>query len=172
VSPVRVAARRLGSRLAAWFGNGPGRSPASKAPLGGATQRSAALSEACRVVRGPSVRAGRGGAEPRVSRRRPWKGRGILERVPRNLPAYGAWNVEKVAAGTGEALPGPTACGCCCRSVAPYNRSEPGSGRVPGGRRRRPYYRLSRRDNRTRGDGKGRCFVHASREGPVSASHG
>ncbi len=28
-----------------------------------------------------------------------------------NLPAYGAWNVEKVAAGTGEALPGPTACG-------------------------------------------------------------
>ncbi len=28
-----------------------------------------------------------------------------------NLPAYGAWNVEKVAMGTGEALPGPTACG-------------------------------------------------------------
>jgi len=24
-----------------------------------------------------------------------------------NLPAYGAWNVWKVAAGTGEALPGP-----------------------------------------------------------------
>jgi hypothetical protein len=24
-----------------------------------------------------------------------------------NLPAYGAWNVEKVAMGTGEALPGP-----------------------------------------------------------------
>ena len=30
-SPVRVAARRLGSRLAARSGNGPGRSPASKA---------------------------------------------------------------------------------------------------------------------------------------------
>jgi hypothetical protein len=27
-----------------------------------------------------------------------------------NLPAYGAWNVEKVAMGTGEALPGPAAC--------------------------------------------------------------
>jgi len=27
-----------------------------------------------------------------------------------NLPAYGVRNVEKVAAGTGEALPGPTAC--------------------------------------------------------------
>jgi hypothetical protein len=25
----------------------------------------------------------------------------------KNLPVYGAWNVEKVAAGTGEALPGP-----------------------------------------------------------------
>src|SRR4029077_16720400 len=35
-SPVRVAARRLGSRLAARSGNGSGRSPASKAPLGGA----------------------------------------------------------------------------------------------------------------------------------------
>ena len=28
----------------------------------------------------------------------------------KNLPAYGARNVEKVAAGTGEALPGPTVC--------------------------------------------------------------
>jgi hypothetical protein len=34
VSPVRVAARRPGSRLAARSGNGPGRSPASKALLG------------------------------------------------------------------------------------------------------------------------------------------
>jgi hypothetical protein len=34
----------------------------------------------------------------------------ILERVLMNLPAYGARNVEKVAAGTGEALPGPAAC--------------------------------------------------------------
>src|SRR3954454_8589519 len=41
-SPVRVAARRPGSRLAARSGNGPGRSPASKAPLGGATERSVA----------------------------------------------------------------------------------------------------------------------------------
>ena len=62
-----------------------------------------------------------------VSRRRPWKGREILERVLTNLPAYGARNVEKVAAGTGEALPGPVACECC-RSVAPYNRFPPGSG--------------------------------------------
>lgn len=30
--------------------------------------------------------------------------------VPRNSPAYGAWNVSTVAAGTGEALPGSTIC--------------------------------------------------------------
>ena len=30
-----------------------------------------------------------------------------LEAAPMNLPAYGALNVWKVAAGTGEALPGP-----------------------------------------------------------------
>ena len=41
-SPVRVGARRPGSRLAARLGNGPGRSPASKALQGGATMRSVA----------------------------------------------------------------------------------------------------------------------------------
>ena len=30
--------------------------------------------------------------------------------VPRNSPAYGAWNVSIVAAGTGEALSGPVIC--------------------------------------------------------------
>jgi hypothetical protein len=101
----------------------------------------------------------------RVSRRRPWKGRVILERVPKDLPAYGARNVEKVTAGTGEALPGPMACECC-RSVLSYNRPQAGKGSrgregVGGGHR----YRSSRADNRTAGDGKGRYFVHASRTG-------
>jgi len=59
VSPVRVVAREPGSRLAVWSGNGPGRSPASKATLVGATERSVASSEACRVVRGQDS------AEPR-----------------------------------------------------------------------------------------------------------
>jgi hypothetical protein len=36
--------------------------------------------------------------------------------------AYGARNVRIVAAGTAEALPGPVTCGCCCRSVAFYNK--------------------------------------------------
>jgi hypothetical protein len=34
----------------------------------------------------------------------------ILEAALKDLPAYGAWNVEKVTAGTGEALPGPAVC--------------------------------------------------------------
>jgi len=40
----------------------------------------------------------------------------------KNSPAYGAWNVQKVATGTGEALPGPMVCETNHRSVEPYNR--------------------------------------------------
>ena len=35
----------------------------------------------------------------------------------KNSPAYGARNVQIVAAGTGEALPGPATCGTCCWSA-------------------------------------------------------
>ena len=34
-----------------------------------------------------------------------------LEAAVRDSPAYGARNVQKVTAGTGEALPGPATCG-------------------------------------------------------------
>jgi hypothetical protein len=71
-----------------------------------------------------------------------------------NLPAYGVLNVWKVAAGTGEVLPGPAMLRSDRWSVPPYNRSIGEVGRVPGGRRRRPYYRLSRADNRTAGEGR------------------
>lgn len=41
----------------------------------------------------------------------------------KNSPAYGARNVSMVAAGTGEALPGPVTCGGWCYwSGVPYNR--------------------------------------------------
>ena len=50
-----------------------------------------------------------------------------LEAAVKDSPAYGAWNVQKATAGTGEALPGPAACECC-RSVASYNRFVLGSG--------------------------------------------
>jgi hypothetical protein len=82
-----------------------------------------------------------------------------------NLPAYGALNVWKVAAGTGEALPGPVDCEISVGATRPITGQ---SGKwawcrvgVGGGH----MYRLSRADNRTVGDGKGRCFVHASRIG-------
>jgi hypothetical protein len=38
--------------------------------------------------------------------RRPWTAPEILERVPKSLPAQGAWNGQKVVLGTGEALLG------------------------------------------------------------------
>ena len=40
----------------------------------------------------------------------------------KDSPAYGARNVSRVAAGTGEALPGPVTCGWCHRSGVSYNR--------------------------------------------------
>ena len=45
-----------------------------------------------------------------------------------NLPAYGAWNVKRVAAGTGEALPGPAMLRCFAGAIVSYNRYAPGSG--------------------------------------------
>jgi hypothetical protein len=53
-------------------------------------------------------------------------------------PAYGARNVRIVAAGTGEALPGPVTCVYdVTGSLLLYNRYPPGSERQPEGRRRR-----------------------------------
>jgi hypothetical protein len=46
----------------------------------------------------------------------------ILDAAVKDSPAYGARNVQIVAAGTGEALPGPVTCGSGCRSMASYNR--------------------------------------------------
>jgi hypothetical protein len=46
-----------------------------------------------------------------------------LEAALMNLPAYGVLNVWKVAAGTGEALPGPAMLRSDRRSVSSYNRS-------------------------------------------------
>ncbi len=71
-----------------------------------------------------------------------------------NLPAYGALNVWKVAAGTGEALPGPVMLRCVAGATRPITGQSGKVGVVLGGRRRRPYYRLSARDNRTRREGR------------------
>ena len=50
-----------------------GSKPSVKSPLGGATERSAALSEVCGVVSVPAFLRGKGSAEPALSGRRPWK---------------------------------------------------------------------------------------------------
>ena len=55
----------------------------------------------------PSRRLGQEGAEPPVTRRRPWNAPPVLERVRKSPPAYGARNGQKVGDGTGEVLLGP-----------------------------------------------------------------
>ena len=88
-----------------------------------------------------------------------------------NLPAYGVLNVWKVAAGTGEAVPGPTMLRSSRRSDPSYNRSIREVGVVPGGRRRRPYYRLSARDNRTRREGRAAASFMRHAQGRAGECH-
>ena len=65
----------------------------------------------CRECRAPEIRAkAMEGAED------------LNMQALKNSPTYGVRNVRIVAAGTGEALPGPVTCGVCCWSVALYNR--------------------------------------------------
>jgi hypothetical protein len=69
------------------------------------------------------VRVASGRAEPFEIGVKAMEGAEDLEKQAlKDSPAYGARNVQIVAAGTGEALPGPATCGWCCRSVASYNR--------------------------------------------------
>jgi hypothetical protein len=67
---------------------------------------------------------GRGEEEPSRGQQGEGHGRGEEpgSAALRNLPAYGAWNVEKVAAETGEALSGPAALRNRYWSIASYNR--------------------------------------------------
>ena len=65
----------------------------------------------CRECRAPEIRAkAMEGAED------------LDVQALKNSPAYGARNVQIVAAGTGEALPGPVTCEMCCWSAALYNQ--------------------------------------------------
>jgi hypothetical protein len=80
-----------------------------------------------------------------------------------------------VAAGTGETLPGPMACGAwCCRSAASYNQRPSGSGRPAGRESEAAVLPLEPTGQHNPRRGKGRCFVHAfmHREGQVSATRG
>ena len=77
-----------------------------------------------------------------------------------------------VTAGTGEALPGPIIPRSgVLGSGWSYNRRRSGSGLVPGGRRRRPYYRLSARDNRTRREGRAAASFMRHAQGRAGECH-
>jgi len=87
----------------------------------------------------------------------------------RDSPAYGTRNVPRVAAGTGEALPGPVACGVCCRSVASYNQCTPGSGWLAGWESEAAVVLVELQDNTTCGEGRAAASSVriADEEGPV-----
>ena len=76
--------------------------------------------ESCRLVSAPPV-GDRGGAEPRVSRRRPMDGVKSLE-AQRLRTSRGQWSgtIRRWTQEPGEALPGPLA--AIGRSVLAYNR--------------------------------------------------
>jgi hypothetical protein len=57
------------------------------------------------------VRGTKGEPSRHFTRRRPRAAPRNLERVPKNPPAYGAWNGQKGVVGTGEALLGPEPAG-------------------------------------------------------------
>jgi hypothetical protein len=110
VSPVRVAVRRPGSRLAARVGNGPGRSPVSKALLG--ERLSGPQHEAKPAAPSLALPVRGDKREPSRSIHGEGHGRGEEPEIAaaKNPPTYGAWNVQIVTTGTGEALPGPVTC--------------------------------------------------------------
>ncbi|SFX63186.1 hypothetical protein SAMN02787144_1004373 [Streptomyces atratus] len=80
----------------------------------------------------------------------------------RDFPACGAWNVSTVTAGTGEALPGPAACGkSAVGSIATYIRVHPGQGKWAGWASEAAVVLHEPDGRHNRRWGKGRCFVDA-----------
>jgi hypothetical protein len=73
--------------------------------------RSVALSEACGVVRGLAFGREQGEPSPRIQGEGHGSGEEPGSAAAKDSPAYGARNAPIVTAGTGEALPGPVACG-------------------------------------------------------------
>ena len=81
----------------------------------------------------------------------------ILERVPKNLPAHGVWNGQKVVVGTGEALLGPgSAAREACAPITNAREMTGGREGVGGG-----HSSVDGWDNRTR----------LERRAPTSSMH-
>jgi len=72
----------------------------------------------------------------------------------RDCPAYGARNVQMVAAGTGEALPGRSGLVVPADQRCPITGEEPGSGRGAGRESEAAVVPLDPQDNTTCGEGR------------------
>jgi hypothetical protein len=86
----------------------------------------------------------------------------------KDSPAYGARNVSTVAAGTGEALPGPAACGLVLPERGVLSPVTPGSGSLAGWASEAAVVPAGPTGQHNLRGGKGRCFVGAQSclEGP------
>jgi hypothetical protein len=92
-------------------GKPAGSKPSVESPIGGATERSVALSEACGVVNYPSSGGQRECRAASITVKAMEDAEDLNAQASKNSPAYGVRNVRIVTAGTGEALPGPATCG-------------------------------------------------------------
>ena len=82
----------------------------------------------------------------------------------RDCPAYRARNVQKVTAGTGEALPGQSGRAVPVEVRCPITGEEPGSGRGAGRESEAAVVPVGPAGQHNLRGGKGRCFVHAQAE--------
>ena len=84
----------------------------------------------------------------------------------RGLGTFVWWRRE-----LGRPSPARWFCGGSPECAGPITGDEPGSGREPGGSRRRPYYCLSRRDNKTRGEGRAAASFTRHVQGRAGECH-
>jgi hypothetical protein len=84
----------------------------------------------------------------------------------RNRPAYGARNVQKVATGTGETLPGRSGLTVPVDQRCPITGEEPGSGRGAGRESEAVVVLVEPQDNTTCGEGRAAASFTRKPGGP------
>ena len=84
----------------------------------------------------------------------------------RDCPAYGARNVQKVAAGTGEALPGRSGLTVPADQRRPITGEEPGSGRGAGRESEAVVVLVEPQDSTTCGEGRAAASFTRELKGP------
>jgi hypothetical protein len=84
----------------------------------------------------------------------------------RDCPAYGARNVQKVATGTGEALPGRSGLAVPAEERCPITGEEPGNGRGAGRESEAVVVPVEPQDNTTCGEGRAATSFTCRLKGP------